>query len=49
VDAVFAAWALLLVVVGVRTVEEWSLVRSLGAAAFAATLFGLLLAAAIFA
>jgi hypothetical protein len=49
VDGVFAAWALLLVIVGVRTVAEWSLARSLGAAAFAATLFGLLLAAAIFA
>ncbi len=49
VDAVFVAWALLLAIIGVRTVEEWSLARSLGAAAFAATLFGLLLAAAIFA
>jgi hypothetical protein len=38
-----------LAIVGVRTVERWSLVRSLGATAFAATLFGLLLAAAIFA
>jgi Yip1 domain len=49
VDAGFVLWALLLAVVGVRTVEGWSLVRSLGAAAFAATLFGLLLAAALFA
>jgi hypothetical protein len=49
VDAAFAAWALLLVVIGARTVEQWGLVRSLGAAAFAATLFGLVLAAAIFA
>ena len=49
VDAAFVLWALLLAVVGVRTVEGWSLVRSLGAAAFAATLFGLLLAAALFA
>jgi hypothetical protein len=49
VDAGFVLWSLLLVVVGVRTVEGWSVVRSLGAAAFAATLFGLLLAAAIFA
>lgn len=49
VDAGFVLWSLLLAVVGVRTVEGWSLVRSLGAAAFAATLFGLLLAAALFA
>ncbi len=49
VDAGFVLWSLVLAVVGVRTVEGWSLVRSLGAAAFAATLFGLLLAAAIFA
>jgi hypothetical protein len=49
VDAVFVLWALTLAVIGVRTVEQWSLERSLGAAAFAATLFGLLLAAAIFA
>jgi hypothetical protein len=49
VDAGFAAWALVLAIVGVRTVEQWSLVRSLGATAFAATLFGLLLAVAIFA
>jgi hypothetical protein len=48
-DAVFVAWALLLAIVGVRTVEDWSVVRSVCAAAFAATLFGLLLAAAIFA
>ena len=39
----------LLAIVGVRTVEGWSVLRSLGAAAFAATLFGLLLAAAVFA
>ena len=49
VDAVFVLWALLLAIVGVRTVEGWSIVRSVGATAFAATLFGLLLAAAIFA
>jgi hypothetical protein len=49
IDAVFVLWALVLAIVGVRTVEEWSLVRSVGATAFAATLFGLLLAAAIFA
>ena len=42
-------WSLLLAIVGVRTVEGWSVLRSLGAAAFAATLFGLLLAAAVFA
>jgi hypothetical protein len=49
VDAGFVLWSLVLAVVGVRTVECWSLVRSLGATAFAAALFGLLLAAAIFA
>jgi len=49
VDAFFVLWALVLAIVGVRTVERWSLVRSIGATAFAATLFGLLLAAAIFA
>jgi hypothetical protein len=49
VDAVFVGWALVLAVVGVRTVEEWSLARAVGATAFAATLFGLLLAAAIWA
>jgi hypothetical protein len=49
VDAGFVLWSLTLAVVGVRTVEGWNLVRSLGAAAFAAALFGLLLAAALFA
>jgi hypothetical protein len=49
VDAVFVGWALVLAVVGVRTVEEWSPARAVGATAFAATLFGLLLAAAIWA
>jgi hypothetical protein len=49
VDAVFVGWALVLAVVGVRTVEEWSLARAVGATAFAAMLFGLLLAAAIWA
>lgn len=49
VDAGFVAWSLLLAIVGVRTVEGWGVLRSLGAAAFAATLFGLLLAAAVFA
>ena len=49
IDAGFVLWALVLAVAGVRAVEGWSLVRSLGATAFAATLFGLLLAAAIFA
>jgi hypothetical protein len=49
VDAVFVGWALVLAIVGVRTVEEWSLARAVGATAFAATLFGLLLAAAIWA
>ena len=47
VDGVFVLWALGLAIVGVRTVEEWSLPRSLGATAFAATLFGLLIAAAL--
>ena len=49
VDAVFVLWALALAIVGVRTVEEWSLPRALGATAFAATLFGLLIAAALWA
>jgi hypothetical protein len=49
VDAFFVLWALLLAIVGVRTVEGWSVVRAICATAFAATLFGLLLAAAIFA
>ena len=30
VDAVFVLWALALAIVGVRTVEEWSLTRALG-------------------
>ena len=47
VDGVFVLWALGLAIVGVRTVEEWSLPRTLGATAFAATLFGLLIAAAL--
>jgi hypothetical protein len=42
-------WSLTLAVVGVRTVEGWNLLRCLGATAFAAALFGLLLAAALFA
>jgi Yip1 domain len=49
VDVGFVLWALVLAIVGVRTVEGWGVARSLGATAFAATLFGLLLAAAIFA
>ena len=49
VDAAFALWGLVLAVVGVRVVERWSLARALGATAFAAVLFGLLLAAALFA
>jgi hypothetical protein len=49
VDAAFVAWALVLVIVGVRTIEEWSWVRSAIAAAFAAVLFGLLIAAALLA
>lgn len=49
VDAAFVLWALVLAVAGVRAVEGWSLARSMVAAGFAATLFGLLLAAAVFA
>ena len=49
IDVGFVMWSLLLAIIGVRTVEGWSVGRSLGAAAFAATLFGLLLATAIFA
>jgi hypothetical protein len=49
VDAGFVLWSLLLAIIGVRTVESWSVLRALGATAFAATLFGLLLAAAVFA
>jgi len=49
VDASFVLWAFVLAATGVRAVEGWSLIRSIGAAAFAAALFGLLLAAAIFA
>jgi Yip1 domain len=48
-DAGFVAWALVLAVAGVRAVEGWSVMRSLAATAFAVTLFGLLLAAAVFA
>jgi hypothetical protein len=47
VDAVFVAWALGLIAVGVKTIERWSWARSLVAAAFAATLFGLLVLAAV--
>jgi hypothetical protein len=49
VDAVFVVWTLVLVFVGVRTVERWSLPRSLGATAFAGALFGGLLAVALLA
>ena len=47
VDGAFTLWALALVVVGVRTVESWSWVRSLCATAFAAALFALLVLAAV--
>lgn len=47
IDAIFAAWALGLVVVGVRVVEGWRWPRTIGAASFAAALFGLLVAAAV--
>jgi hypothetical protein len=47
IDAIFAAWALGLVIVGVRVVEGWSWPRTVGAASFAAALFALLLAAAL--
>ena len=47
VDGAFTVWALALVVVGVRTVESWSWVRSLCATAFAAALFALLVLAAV--
>lgn len=49
VDALFVAWALALLVIGTRAVTAWSWPRSLGAAAFAACLFGLLVLAALFA
>ena len=48
IDAVFVVWGLALVLIGVRTIEGWGWVRSLGATAFAAVLFGLLVAAAVF-
>ena len=47
IDAVFVAWALGLVIVGVRAVEQWGWARSVGAAAFAAVLFALLVLAAV--
>jgi hypothetical protein len=48
IDAAFVVWALALLVIGVRTVEQWSWLRSAVASAFAAVLFGLLVAAAVF-
>ncbi len=48
VDAAFVVWALALLAIGVRTVEQWSWLRSAVASAFAAGLFGLLVAAAVF-
>jgi hypothetical protein len=47
IDSMFVLWGLALVVVGVRTVEGWSWARSIGATAFAAVLFGLLILAAV--
>ena len=47
IDIAFVVWALGLVIVGVRTVEEWGWVRSVGAASFAAALFSLLVLAAV--
>ncbi len=41
----FAAWSVLLLVVGVRTVQRWSWPRALGASVFAVALTGLLLGA----
>lgn len=48
-DAAFAAWALALLVVGVRTLERWSWARAAVAAAFTGVLFGLLVVAALYA
>jgi hypothetical protein len=47
IDAAFAAWALGLVIVGVRALEGWSWPRTLGASSFAAALFALLVVAAV--
>ena len=47
IDVAFVGWALGLVVAGVRTVEQWGWARSVGAAAFAAALFSLLILAAV--
>lgn len=49
IDLLFVAWALFLLVLGVRTVERWTWPRSAVAAAFAATLFALLVLAAVYA
>lgn len=49
IDFAFVAWALSLLVIGVRTVEGWGWVRSAVAGAFAALLFGLLVLAAVYA
>jgi hypothetical protein len=48
IDALFLAWTLALVLVGVRTVEGWGWARSLGATAFAGLLFSLLVLAAVY-
>ena len=47
IDSVFVVWGLALVLIGVRTVEGWSWGRSMGATAFAAVLFALLILAAV--
>jgi hypothetical protein len=49
IDAFFVAWALALLVLGTRAMTGWGWPRSVGAAAFAACLFGLLVLAALFA
>jgi hypothetical protein len=49
IDFAFVAWALALIVIGVRTVERWSWPRSAIAGAFAAALFALLVLAAVYA
>ena len=47
IDTAFVVWGLALVAIGVRTVEGWGWARTLGASAFAAVLFGLLILAAV--
>jgi hypothetical protein len=47
IDAVFVVWSAALVLIGVRTVQGWNWPRSIGATAFAAVLFGLLIVAVV--